>query len=79
MLGGYTMYIDNLVLALTRIQSGATYIMEDRRVPTQLIQIRRYGETSYRILTVDKATNKTLLTKTAPLKEVVDTIFRNER
>ena len=73
------MYIDNLVLALTRIKSGATYIMEDRRVPTQWIQIRRYGETSYRILTVDKVTNKTLLIKTAPLKEVVDTIFRNER
>lgn len=73
------MYLDELVVALTRINAGSTYVMTNRMVPTEWIYIRKYDNKSYRITHVDKKTEKSLLIKTAPLKEVVDTIFKHKR
>lgn len=72
------MHIDDLILALTRINSGATYIVEDRRGKRDWIYIRRYG-VSYRITYLNKDTMEIVTVKTGPLKAVVDLLFDNAK
>ena len=72
------MHIDHLILALTRINSGATYIAEDRRGKRDWIYIRKCG-VSYRITYINKETTDIVMVKTASLKEVVDLLFGNAK
>lgn len=71
------MHIDDLILALTRINSGATYVVEDRRGKEDWIYIRKYG-VFYRMTYVNTANSAVSLIKTVPLKEVIDTLFANQ-